>query len=106
MSTTPLDQLAIPLSQEKLEAFCERNHIRKLALYGSVLRDDFTPNSDIDVLVEFDPAAIIGWKIVSIADEFSKLLGREVDFGTFDGLNPHIRDAVLRNIQVLYERAG
>lgn len=82
-------RLSIP--EERLRAFCERHHIRKLALFGSVLRDDFGPESDIDVLVEFEPGHVPGFDFFVIQDELSALLGREVDLNTPAFLSPHIR---------------
>ena len=76
----------------------------KLSFFGSVLRNDFHDDSDIDVLVEFDPAHIPGWAIVSMRDELSEILGREVDFLTPNGLDPYFRKKVLTLAQVIYER--
>ena len=92
---------AIPY--DEIAAFCERHHIRKLSLFGSVLRDDFRDDSDIDVLVEFDPDHIPGWAIVTIADELSEILGRKVDLGTPGSLSKYIRGKVLESAQVIYE---
>ena len=86
----------------EIVAFCRRHHIQELALFGSVLRDDFTPNSDIDVLVEFEPEARIGLKFFKIEDELSELLGRSVDLATKDGLHALIRNDVLAKRMVLY----
>jgi len=94
------------ISSAELTAFCERWHIRRLALFGSVLRDDFRPDSDIDVVVEFEPDTRIGWEFVTLADELSVLLGREVDLNTPDMLSRYFRDRVLSSMQVVYERAG
>jgi predicted nucleotidyltransferase len=93
---------AIPV--DEIAAFCEKHHIRKLALFGSVLRDDFRDDSDIDVLVEFEPDAHPGWEIVSMQDELSELLGRQVDLGTFNGLSKYIRKPVMRSAQIIYEQ--
>lgn len=90
----------------ELTALCERWHIRRLALFGSVLGDDFHPDSDIDVIVEFEPDARIGWEFVTLADELSNLLGRQVDLNTPDMLSRYFRDRVLSSMRVLYERAG
>ena len=78
----------IEIPKDELEAFCRRNRIRRLALFGSVLRDDFTPESDIDVLVEFEPDAKVGWSFFAMQDELGKLLGREVDLNTAGFLSP------------------
>ena len=96
----------VMLNKHEIEAFCRRHQIRKLALFGSVLRDDYAENSDIDVVVEFDPDARIGWDFVTIADELGTLMGREVDLNTPDMLSRYFRDDVLSSMQVLYERKG
>jgi uncharacterized protein len=69
--------VAIPY--EDIAAFCQRHHIRRLALFGSVLGDDFTPDSDVDVLVEFEPGHTPGWEFVTMQDELSAILGHPVD---------------------------
>jgi len=75
--------LPIQISQAKLAEFCQRHHIRKLSLFGSVLRDDFSPNSDVDVLVEFAPGKTPGFAIVTMQQELSTLMsGRTVDLRT------------------------
>ena len=89
--------------QTELTRFCRRHHIKKLAFFGSVLRDDFTEDSDVDVLVEFETGKTPGFGFVRIQDELSELLGREVDLGTFNGLRPHARDEILNTAQVVYE---
>lgn len=61
----------ITVPHDELAAFCRRHHIRKLSLFGSVLRDDFRPDSDVDVLVEFEPGHSVGWEIVDMEDELS-----------------------------------
>ena len=93
----------ISIDRDAVSAFCRRHHITRLALFGSVLRDDFRPDSDIDVLVEFQPGHVPGLDFVSIEREFSGLLqGRRVDMVTPKFLNPRIRDQVLRNAEPLY----
>jgi len=82
------------------------NRSRRRALFGSVLRDDFSPDSDIDVLVEFQPGHVPGLRFVSIEREFSELLhGRRVDMVTAPFLNPRMRDQVLRSAEPLYVAA-
>lgn len=94
---------AIAISKSKLAEFCQRHHIRKLSLFGSVLRDDFTPQSDIDVLVEFEPGKTPGWEIVRMEQELSHLLnGRLVDLRTPQELSRYIRDRVLAEAFVQY----
>ena len=91
----------IPRSQ--LVTFCQRHHIKSLALFGSVLRDDFRPDSDIDVLVEFQPGSTPGFlKLACIESELSALFGnRKVDLRTPQDLSRHFRDRVLREAEVL-----
>jgi predicted nucleotidyltransferase len=95
--------IRVPIDREEIAAFCRRRHIRRLALFGSVLRDDFTPESDVDVLVEFDPEHIPGFAFVDIQAELSGLLSRRVDLSTPGFLSPLIRDRIQREAQVLYD---
>ena len=96
----------IPIPRESLAAFCRRNHIRRLALFGSVLREDFTPESDVDVLVEFQPGHVPGLNFVSMERELSGLLqGRRVDLVTPKFLNVRIREQILREAEPLYVAA-
>jgi predicted nucleotidyltransferase len=94
---------AIPIPRDGLAAFCRRHHIRRLALFGSVLRDDFGPDSDIDVLVEFEPGHTPGWEIVALEDELGLLLGRSVDLRTPEELSRHWRQRVIDSAQVIHE---
>ncbi len=89
----------IVIPKAEIEAFCRRNRIRRLALFGSVLRDDFTPESDIDVLVEFEPDAKVGLSFFAMQDELSDLLGREVDLNTPGFISLYFRDEVLEEAQ-------
>lgn len=83
--------------------FCRRHHIRKLSLFGSVLRDDFRPDSDIDVLVEFQPGHAVGWGIIDIEDELSRLFaGHKVDMVREKYLNPRLRGRILASAEVQY----
>ena len=92
-----------PLSQPVLSAFCERHHIRRLALFGSALRDDFTPESDVDVLVEFDPAHVPGLiTLAGIERQLSELVGRRVDMRTAGDLSRYFRDQVVQSAIVKY----
>jgi predicted nucleotidyltransferase len=93
----------IQISQTQIADFCRQHQIRWLALFGSVLRDDFGPESDVDVLVEFEPQARLGlMAYAGIQRELSELLQRPVDLVTRDGLKPLIKQAVLDNAQVIY----
>jgi len=93
----------IPL--EEVEAFCHRHQVRRLALFGSVLRDDFGPGSDVDVLVEFEPGARTGFAFFTMEEELSNILGRSVDLNTPGFLSRHFRDEVLREAKTLYAAA-
>jgi predicted nucleotidyltransferase len=91
------------VSPETLAAFCQRHHIRKLAMFGSVLRDDFRPESDVDVLVEFDPAYIPGYiRLAGMELELSRILGRKADLNTPKMLSRYFRDQVLAQAEVQY----
>ncbi|MGD0090627.1 MAG: nucleotidyltransferase family protein [Planctomycetota bacterium] len=93
----------VQLDREKLAEFCRKNHIRKLALFGSVLRDDFRPDSDVDVLVEFEPGNVLGFKIFRLEEELSALLGgRKVDLVNQKFLNWRIRERVLGAAETQY----
>jgi predicted nucleotidyltransferase len=93
----------IEVSQEAIAAFCRRHHIRRLALFGSVVRADFGPQSDVDVLVEFEPGHTPGLAFFAMQDELSDLLGRKVDLNTPGCLSPYFRDEALAEAEVLYE---
>lgn len=96
----------ISVDSRALSAFCRRHHIKRLALFGSVLRDDFRPDSDIDVLVEFLPGHVPGLRFMAIERELSGLLqGRRVDLVTPKFLTPRIRDRVLSAAEPLYVAA-
>jgi len=93
--------LRITVPKEELARFCRRHQIGKLAFFGSVLRDDFTADSDVDVLVEFAPGTPAG--LITLAGlelELGRLLGRRVEMHTIKGLNPHFRDEVLDDAEV------
>ena len=93
----------VPIDREQLAAFCRRHHIRKLALYGSVLRNDFRPESDVDVLVEFEPGHVPGFGIVDIEEKLGQLLGgRRIDLVAEKYLNPRLRERVLASAEVQY----
>ncbi len=88
---------------DKLVAdFCKRHHISKLAVFGSALRDDFSPDSDVDVLVEFQKGFTPGFAFFRMQDELSELLGRKVDLQTLAFLSRYFRDKVVREAKVQY----
>lgn len=96
----------VSIDRDAVSAFCRRHHIARLALFGSVLRDDFGPDSDVDVLVEFQAGHVPGFNFVSIEREFSGLLrGRRVDMVTPKFLNLRIRDQILSSAEALYVAA-
>ena len=96
----------VSIDRDAVSAFCRRHHIKRLALFGSVLRDDFRSDSDVDVLVEFQPGQIPGLDFISIERELSRLLqGRRVDMVTPKFLNRRIRDHVLTTAEPLYVAA-
>jgi predicted nucleotidyltransferase len=92
----------IPLDQSKIAEFCRERHIRRLSLFGSVLGDEFGPDSDVDVLVEFDPEHVPGLEFFGMEIELSKMLGRKVDLNTPAFLSPRFRSQVLAEAEVQY----
>lgn len=94
----------ITISKERLEDFCRSRHIRRLAFFGSVLRPDFGPDSDIDVLVEFDSDHIPGLLTMArLERELSVILGgRKVDLRTPEDLSRYFRQRVLDTAEVQY----
>src|SRR5260370_75919 len=95
----------ITADRRRMVEFCQRHHVRKLALFGSVLRDDFGPDSDVDVLVEFEPGHVPGFAFVDLQEELSALLGRKVDLHTPGSLSRYFRARVVREAQVQYAAA-
>jgi len=93
----------IHIDHAQIIEFCHKHHIRKLAFFGSVLRDDFRPDSDVDVLVEFEPDHIPGLiQLMKMQLEFSEIIGREADFRAPGDLHQSFRDAVVSEAEVLY----
>ena len=89
--------------KDKLENFCQRHHIRRLSLYGSYLRGESQPDSDMDFLVEFDPDHIPGLiRLAGMEIELSDLIGRKADLRTAQDLSPHFRKEVLAIAEVQY----
>jgi predicted nucleotidyltransferase len=95
-------KVKIPIPKEQLAEFCRRHHICKLALFGSVLREDFRPDSDVDVLVEFKPGKTPGLAFFAMQDELSEMLGRNVDLNTSMCLSRYFRDEVLAEAETEY----
>ena len=95
----------IDLPEKVIAEFCKRHHIRKLSLFGSVLRDDFGPHSDIDVLVEFEPGHVPGFAFFDMQDELARMTGRPVDLSTPQCLSRYIRDRIVREAEIQYVAA-
>lgn len=95
---------AIPIHKAKIADFCKRHHIQRLAIYGSALRSDFSPESDIDVLVDFAPGHTPGFfKLFEMEGELSGLFGgRKVDLRTPQDLSLYFRDRVIEGAEVQY----
>jgi predicted nucleotidyltransferase len=93
-------QIAVDL--ERIAAFRRRHHVRTLAVFGSALRDDFGPDSDVDVLVQFEGGHTSGWELFDLEDELSAVIGRHVDLNTPGFLSRSFRQRVLGEAQVLY----
>ncbi len=96
---------SIDISRERIAAFCRTNGIRRLALFGSILRDDFRPESDVDVLIEFQPGVRVGLAFIRMQDELSSILGRKVDLHTPGSLSKYFRAEVLDEAEALYVAA-
>lgn len=97
--------MRIDVPFEQLAEFCRRYRVRKLAFFGSVLRDDFAPDSDVDVLVEFEPDARVGLiGFARMESELSHILQRKVDLNTPNFLSPYFLDEVLRKAEPVYEQ--
>jgi predicted nucleotidyltransferase len=99
--TFDLDQLP----RDRICDFCRAHHVRRLAVFGSALRDDFTPESDIDVLIEFEPGTRVGLAFFSMQDELSEIIGHKVDLNTEGFLSKYFRDEVLAEARSIYVAA-
>ena len=96
----------IEVPRERIADFCRRHRIRRFSFFGSVLREDFAPGSDVDVLVEFEPGTQVGLIALSGMEiELSGILGRKVDLNTEGFLSPYFRDEVLQEAEPAYEQA-
>jgi len=101
----------IDIPSARIAAFCQRNQIVRLALFGSVLRDDFTPESDVDVLVDFAPEASVGYFALGRMEaELERILGRKADMHTFAGVerspNWLLREEILGSAEAVYDQTG
>ncbi len=102
----PLRRKRIEIPKARLSEYCHRNHIMRLSLFGSVLRNDFRKESDVDVLIEFEPEYVPGFfGLARMERELSQLLGgRKVDLRTPQDLSHYFRDQVVKSAKVQYER--
>ena len=97
------EDIKIKLNKAEITEFCRRNKIIKLSLFGSSLREDFSPESDVDILVEFDPEARVGlMKLAGMEIELSEIIGRKVDLNTPGFISKYFRDKVLAESEVQY----
>lgn len=97
------EDVSMDVPKDAIADFCRRHHIRKLSLFGSVLRDDFRPDSDVDVLVEFEPGHMVGLGIIDMEEELSRLFGgHKVDIVEEKYLNRWLRGRVLASAEVQY----
>ena len=97
-------QQALELPRDEIAAFCRRHRIRRLSLFGSILRDDFRPDSDVDVLIEFEPGAGAGLiRLAGMEIELGELLGCTVDLNTPGNFRQPLRDAIMGQSEVVHE---
>jgi len=94
--------LPIDVSTDAINALCQQHHIQKLSLFGSVLREDFRADSDVDILVEFEPGCTPGFEFIDIQDQLSALVGRQVDLNTPKCLSRYFREKVIDEAKVIY----
>ena len=95
----------LDVDERKLAEICRKYRVRRLALFGSVERADFTDRSDVDVLVEFERGAKIGLAFFSLQEELSELIGKKVDLNTPGFLSPQFRDRVMREARPIFDAA-
>ena len=90
------------IPSEKIAEICRRHHIVEMAIFGSAARGEMRPDSDIDVLVEFEPGVVYGWEYFGLELELAEVFGRRVDLATKKWLKPRVRDEVLLDARVVY----
>jgi uncharacterized protein len=101
-----MNELKLKIPQKKIAEFCRKYRIQKLAFFGSILREDFKPTSDVDVIIEFEKGYTPGLAFFAMPEELKNILGHDVDLLTFQGIksskNPIRRKAILESAQVYY----
>ena len=101
-----MGEARISIPKDKISEFCEQNQVRRLSFFGSVLREDFGPESDVDILVEFEPGTRMGLiRLSGLEIELGKIIGRKVDLNTPGFLNKYYRDQILTEADVQYDAA-
>ena len=101
-----MSQARISIPKDRIAEFCVRNRVRRLSLFGSVLREDFGPDSDVDILVEFEPGTRIGLiRLSGLEIELGNIVGRKVDLNTPGFLSKYYRDQILTEADVQYDAA-
>jgi predicted nucleotidyltransferase len=100
-----MELASLKFTSPQIEQFCQKHHIRRLAFFGSVVRNDFKPDSDVDILVEFDPGHVPGFDFFLMELELSRLLNRKVDLQTENFISPEIRRYALSEAITAYEQA-
>ena len=101
-----MNETKISIPKDKISEFCRRNKVRRLSLFGSVLRDDFGPDSDVDILVEFEPETRVGLiRLSGLELELGNIIGRKVDLNTPGFLSKYFRDQILAEADVQYDAA-
>ena len=95
----------VEIPRKKIADFCRRHHIQRLSIFGSALSDDFRPDSDLDVLVEFEAGHVPGLAFFALENELSALLGRKVDLNTPGFLSEYLRREAQAEAEVVYEQA-
>ncbi len=94
--------IPIEIDEDAIKRLCQQYYIRKLSLFGSVLRSDFHHNSDVDILVEFEPGRTPGFEFIDIQDQLSKMIGRSIDLNTPKSLSHHFRAQVIASAKAIY----
>jgi uncharacterized protein len=101
-----MSEVRISIPKHKIADFCKQNQVRRLSLFGSILREDFGPDSDIDILVEFEPGTRMGLiRLSGLEIELGKIIGRKVDLNTPGFLSKYFRDQILAEADVQYDAA-